>query len=95
VKPAGWINPHADLLGVDGNALSVMGLTRLWLRPAGNTEDVIARLWLRPAGNTEDVIARYTEEARSGGYDHLGRRGRLLLRAQLRSRAQPLAAPWL
>lgn len=51
-----WINPDADLLGVDGNAFAIMGFTRRELRRAGNSKD---------------VIAQYTEQAQSGDYDNV------------------------
>ena len=56
MKPRGWINPHADLVGIDGNAFAVMGYTRLWLRAAGNSDE---------------IIAQYTREARASDYDNL------------------------
>ncbi len=51
-----WINPDFDLVGVDGNAFAVMGAVRRALRQAGNSSE---------------VIDAYTDEAKSGDYDHL------------------------
>ena len=53
---AGWINPHADLVGVDGNAFAVMGYTCKALRRAGNSDE---------------VVAAYQAEAMGGDYDTL------------------------
>lgn len=47
---------HVQLVGLDGNAYSIMG------RTVGA---------LRNGGATEDQIKQYTEEATSGDYNHL------------------------
>jgi hypothetical protein len=54
--PAGWINPGADLVGVDGNAFGVMGFTRRELKRAGNPTE---------------VLDEYQRQAQAGDYDHL------------------------
>jgi hypothetical protein len=51
-----WVNPDADLVGVDGNAFAVMGFTR-------NA--------LKKAGNSKAVIDAYLAEAQAGDYDRL------------------------
>lgn len=51
-----WINPEADLVGVDGNAFMIMGF--VWKE-------------LRRAGNSKEVQDRYLEQATAGDYDHL------------------------
>jgi len=51
-----WINPDADLIGVDGNAFAVIGFVQRKLREAGNSNE---------------VIDAYRNAAMSGDYDHL------------------------
>ncbi len=51
-----WINPDVDLVGVDGNAFSIMGYVNRALRKAGNSQAV------RDA---------YQDAATEGDYDHL------------------------
>jgi hypothetical protein len=56
VRHPDWIDPAADLVGVDGNAFAVMG--------------VVVRE-LRRVGNSQAVIDAYTAAAKSGDYDDL------------------------
>ena len=51
-----WINPELDLVGVDGNALSVVGYVAQGLKDAGNSRE---------------VIDTYRREALSGDYDNV------------------------
>lgn len=54
--PDAWVNPDADLVGVDGNAFSILGYTTRALRRAGNPPE---------------VVEAYKAEATTGDYDHL------------------------
>ena len=54
--PDNWINPNADLVGIDGNAFSIIGFTQRELRRAGNSTE---------------IIDQYQDEATSGDYDHV------------------------
>lgn len=55
--PAGWKVPdYATLIGVDGNAFSVIGYVRRELERAGNDQA---------------VLDDYTHQATSGDYQHL------------------------
>lgn len=54
--PEGTIKPEVELVGIDGNAFSIIGTVQRALRSAGNGKD---------------VIDAFTEEAMSGDYDHV------------------------
>jgi hypothetical protein len=57
--PDGWVKPKAsssDMVGIDGNAFSVIGF--------------VARE-LRAVGNPTEVVDQYMAEAKSAGYDWL------------------------
>jgi hypothetical protein len=54
--PENLIKPEVELVGIDGNAFSVMG-------------EVIRGL--RSAGNDASVIESYQNDAMSGDYNHL------------------------
>ena len=54
--PNSWINPDLDLVGIDANALAIVG--------------AVSKA-LRKVGNSKEVIDAYRDEAMSGDYDHL------------------------
>ena len=74
-----WINPDAELVGVDGNAFAVMGDVRLELPLAGNT----------PA-----VVDTYIAEAKSADYDHLLQTSMLYAGIAATATGAPALGPW-
>jgi len=54
--PKDLIRPEVQLVGIDGNAMSIIA---------------VVRKALQKEGNSLDVINAFTEEAMSGDYDHV------------------------
>lgn len=54
--PKDLIKPDVELIGMDGNAMVIIGNVRRELRRVGNTRE---------------VVDRFAEEAMSGDYDHV------------------------
>lgn len=56
--PEGWINPRVNLIGIDGNAFSILG---------------VVQKGLKRAGNSQELIDEYHKLATNGDYDRLVR----------------------
>ena len=54
--PENLIKPEVELVGIDGNAFSIIGTVQRELRRAGNSSE---------------VLDAFMEEATSGDYDHV------------------------